>query len=93
LFETSNVNDSSSSDDSSEESSMNISTEHTTSISSSSGDEDTDLLYFPLMEYLTSGSRRHRINDYLEIIDLWTEREFKEHLRLSRRSVLQLISK
>jgi len=72
---------------------MNSSMEHTTSISSSSGDEDADLLYFPLMEYLTSGSRRHRINDYLEIINLWTEREFKEHLRLSRRSVLQLIGK
>jgi len=70
---------------------MNSSMEHTTSISSLSGDEDADLLYFPLMKYLSSGSRRHRINDYLKIINLWTERKFKEHLRLSRRSVLQLI--
>ncbi|XP_011647517.1 uncharacterized protein LOC105433771 [Pogonomyrmex barbatus] len=41
------------------------------------------------MEHLTSGSKRHRINDYLEIVDLWTEQEFKENL--SRRSALHLI--
>lgn len=86
LLKTSNESNSSSSDDSSEES---ISTEHNTSISSSSSDDD--LLYFPLMEYLTSGNRRHRINNYLDIVNLWTEREFKEHLRLSRRTVLHLI--
>ncbi|KAL6253782.1 hypothetical protein P5V15_015595 [Pogonomyrmex californicus] len=45
------------------------------------------------MEHLTSGSKRHRINDYLEIVDLWTEQEFKENLRLSRRSALHLIGK
>ncbi|XP_018373892.1 PREDICTED: LOW QUALITY PROTEIN: putative nuclease HARBI1 [Trachymyrmex cornetzi] len=54
-------------------------------------DEDVDLLYFPLMEYLTSGTRRYRIYEYIEIIDLWTEQEFKEHLRLPRHLVLHLI--
>ncbi|KAL6258157.1 hypothetical protein P5V15_010080 [Pogonomyrmex californicus] len=43
------------------------------------------------MEHLTSGSKKHRINDYLEIVDLWTEQEFKENLRLSRLSALHLI--
>ncbi|XP_025074765.1 uncharacterized protein LOC105429991 isoform X1 [Pogonomyrmex barbatus] len=93
LSKTPNESDNSSSNDSSEESSMSISTEHTTSISSSSSDENVDLLYFPLMEHLTSGSKRYRINDYLESVDLWTEQEFKENLRLSRRSTLHLINK
>ncbi|XP_039313249.1 putative nuclease HARBI1 [Solenopsis invicta] len=86
-----NANDSSSTDDSSKESSMNISTD--TSISFSTSDEDVDMLYFPLMEYLTSGNRRHRINNYIEIVDSWTEQEFKEHLRLSRCTALHLIDK
>ncbi|XP_024878926.1 uncharacterized protein LOC112459159 [Temnothorax curvispinosus] len=67
------------------------STEDSASSSSGDGEEDDDLLLFPLMLYLTSGQRRHRIQNYLQIIDSWTNKEYKQHLRLNRCTASKLI--
>lgn len=53
----------------------------------------TDALYFPLIRYLTSGTKRTKVENYLAIVESWTDLEFKEHLRLSRRTAYQLIGK
>ncbi|XP_036139699.1 protein ANTAGONIST OF LIKE HETEROCHROMATIN PROTEIN 1-like [Monomorium pharaonis] len=62
----------------------------TDNIINSSSDDD-DLLLFPLMKFLTSGKKRQRIENYLEIIDSLSDQEFKEHLRINRRTALTLI--
>lgn len=51
--------------------------EDSASSSSDDDEEDEDLLLFPLMLYLTSGERRQRIKNYLQIIDSWTDVEYK----------------
>jgi len=43
------------------------------------------------MKFLTSGQRRHRIQNYLQIIDSWSDQEFKEHLRINRCTASKLI--
>jgi len=50
-----------------------------------------DLLLFPLMKFLTSGQRRYRIQNYLQIIDFWSDQEFKEHLKINRCTASKLI--
>lgn len=55
-------------------------------------DEDDDTLFFPLMQYLIR-LRRQRVDDYLHIIDSWTDSEFKNRLRLSRKTAYRLIGK
>lgn len=87
LVERSNVINSSSSS-SSVLSESNSSSEN---INISSSSEDEDLLLFPLMKFLLSGQRRLRIEDYLEIIDQWSDQDFKEHLRINRYTALILI--
>lgn len=57
----------------------------------SSEEEDEDPLLFPLMHHLITGRKRHHIENYIQVIDLWTEQEFKEHLRLTRKTALKLI--
>lgn len=52
---------------------------------------DEDALYFPLIKILMFGVRKTRVQNYLVIIESWTDSEFKEHLRLSRRTAYQLI--
>ncbi|XP_068629531.1 uncharacterized protein [Battus philenor] len=52
-------------------------------------DED-DRLFFPLMQYLIR-LRRIRVDDYLHIVDSWTDAEFKNRLRLSRKTAYILI--
>lgn len=66
--------------------------------SSMSSDDDTiyddnnrDVLIFPLLRYLTTGNKRNRVEDYLLVVESWSDMEFKEHFRLSRRIALQLI--
>lgn len=88
-MEISNLSsDETSSDDAIEKSSSTDSV----SLSNNSSDEDhADLLLFPLLHYLTNGRKRHRIEDYLVIIDSWTDEEFKEHLRLNRNTAQKLI--
>lgn len=66
-------------------------TEDSTSSSSDDGDGNEDLLLFPLMLHLTSGERRQRIANYLQIIDSWTDEEYKQHLRLNRYTASKLI--
>lgn len=62
------------------------------SITSCSSDEDyADLLLFPLLHYLTTGRKRHRIENFLLITDSWTDQEFKEHMRLNRHTAQRLI--
>jgi len=55
--------------------------------------DEEDALYFPLIKYLTSGVKRAKVDNYLAIVESWTDSEFKKHLRLSRRTVYQLIGK
>lgn len=55
-------------------------------------DNDTDTLFFPLMQYLIR-LRRRRVDDYLHIVDSWTDTEFKNRLRLSRKTAYRLIGK
>ncbi|XP_067205435.1 putative nuclease HARBI1 [Linepithema humile] len=54
-------------------------------------ENDSNALYFPLMQYLSCGHKRHYVENYLQLVESWTEYEFKEHLRLSRQTALQLI--
>lgn len=61
----------------------------------SSEDEDdgeADKLFFPLMQYLLR-LRRKRVDDYLHIADSWTDSEFKNRFRLSRKTAYQLIGR
>lgn len=59
---------------------------------SSSSEENEDyLLLFPLLKYLISGRKRHRVEYYLHVVDSWTELEFKEHLRVERITAILLI--
>ncbi|CAL1672739.1 unnamed protein product [Lasius platythorax] len=53
--------------------------------------DNEDVLLFPLLKYLTSGNKRHRVEDYLLVIESWSDLEFKEHFRLSRKIAYQLI--
>ncbi|RVE40914.1 hypothetical protein evm_014436 [Chilo suppressalis] len=53
-------------------------------------DPDDDRLFFPLMHYLIR-LRRKRVDDYLHIIESWTDYEFKKRLRLSRKTAFRLI--
>lgn len=90
LIETPNLSTSSDSTNSSEMQELDSSSSG--SITSSSSDEEhADLLFFPLLHYLTTGRRRHSITNYLLIIDSWTNEEFKEHLRLNRHTAQKLI--
>ncbi|XP_032690679.1 protein ANTAGONIST OF LIKE HETEROCHROMATIN PROTEIN 1-like [Odontomachus brunneus] len=59
--------------------------------SSSSEENDSYLMLFPLLKYLTNGRKRHRIEHYLYIVDSCTDLEFKEHLRVKRTTANQLI--
>lgn len=67
---------------------LNTSTDNMTS--SSEGQEE-DVLLFPLMRHLINGRRRHRVENYLQIVDSLTDAEFKEHFRLSRNTASILI--
>lgn len=57
----------------------------------SSEEQNEDLMLFPLIRHLMNGRRRHRVEHYLQIADLWTEDEFKQHLRLNRQTASILI--
>lgn len=59
---------------------------------SSEDDNDCDTLFFPLMQYLIR-LRRKRVDDYLHIVESWTDIEFKNRLGLSRKTAYQLIGK
>ena len=87
LMEKPNLIISSSSSSSLNESSSSDSTDNMKSSSS----EDEDLLLFPLLQFLTSGQRRHRIKHYLEIIYSWSNEEFKQHMRINRQTAQMLI--
>lgn len=62
-----------------------------TDIIKSSSSEDEDLLLFPLLKFLTSGQRKHRIENYLQLIDCWSNEEFKQHMRINRHTAQMLI--
>lgn len=55
-------------------------------------DDENDTLFFPLMQYLIR-LRRKRVDDYLHIVESWTDTEFKNRLGLSRQTAYQLIGK
>ncbi|XP_025161905.1 protein ALP1-like [Harpegnathos saltator] len=57
----------------------------------SSEENDGYLLLFPLMKYLISGCKKHRVEDYLHVVDSWTDLEFKEHLRIKHNLAIRLI--
>lgn len=82
------LNDSTSSSDES-----NMISISTSSVSSTSIEEENEegALFFPLMHHLMSGRKRHRVEDYLQVVDSWTNQEFKEHLRLNRHTAIILI--
>lgn len=53
-------------------------------------DENDDQLFFPLMQYLIR-RRRKRVDDYLHIVDSWSDSEFKSRMRISRKTAFRLI--
>ncbi|XP_059050142.1 uncharacterized protein LOC131845122 [Achroia grisella] len=53
-------------------------------------EDESDRLFFPLMQYLLR-LKRKRVDDYLHIIDSWTDSEFKNRMRMSRKTTLSLI--
>lgn len=53
-------------------------------------EDENDTLFFPLMHYLIRLKRR-RVDDYLHIIDSWSDSEFKDRLRVSRLTASRLI--
>lgn len=53
-------------------------------------DDNDDTLFFPLMQYLIR-LRRKRVDDYLHIIDSWSDSKFKHRMRLSRKTTSRLI--
>lgn len=55
-------------------------------------DNETDELFMPLIEYLTTGCRRQRVQNYLGIVKFWTDAEFKNNFRLLRTIAYHLIS-
>lgn len=89
LMETSNLSSSSTSTNSNNIDESDSSSENTISISS--GEEEIDVLLFPLMYYLITGRRKHRIENYIQVVDSWTSQEFKEHLRLTQNTAFRLI--
>ncbi|XP_046964809.1 protein ALP1-like [Vanessa cardui] len=56
----------------------------------SEDEDEEDRLFFPLMQYLVR-LRRNRVDDYLHIVDSWTDTEFKNRLRISRKTAYRLI--
>jgi len=73
LIETSNLYNSSDETNSEIE---ELSSSTNSSVTSSSSDENHDLLLFLLLHYLTTGfgRKKHRIENYLLIIDSWRSR-------------------
>ncbi|XP_023951167.2 putative nuclease HARBI1 [Bicyclus anynana] len=62
----------------------------TSEFSDDDDDDEEDRLFFPLMQYLIR-LRRERVDDYLHIIESYTEAEFKNRLGLSRKIACRLI--
>ncbi|KAK0072909.1 hypothetical protein PV325_010543, partial [Microctonus aethiopoides] len=54
-------------------------------------DDQADVLFAPLIQYLVTGNRKQRVKDYLSIVKSWSDVKFKEHFRLSRRTAYHLI--
>ncbi|KAG6459505.1 protein ALP1-like [Manduca sexta] len=79
-----------SSDDSDTSSWSDVCTDKLESSDDENEVDDEDRLFFPLMQYLIR-LRRKRVDDYLHIIDSWTDSEFKNRLRLSRKTAYRLI--
>ncbi|XP_044577774.1 protein ANTAGONIST OF LIKE HETEROCHROMATIN PROTEIN 1-like isoform X2 [Cotesia glomerata] len=50
-----------------------------------------DLLFFPLLKYITTGNKRCRVQEYIQVVDKWSDLEFKENLRLPKSLALRLI--
>lgn len=53
-------------------------------------DGNDDKIFFPLMQYLIR-RRRKRVDDYLYIVDSWSDSEFKSRMRISRKTAFRLI--
>lgn len=56
---------------------------------STSEEENKDLL-FPLMRYLITGRRRHRIENYIQVVDSWTDQEFKKQFTVNTKHCIQI---
>lgn len=52
-----------------------------------------DPIFFSLMQGLIFGNRRNRVQNYVHLVESWTNIEFQEHLRLRRNTVYQLVGK
>lgn len=52
-----------------------------------------DPIFFPIMQDLIFGNRRNRVENYIYLVESWTNMEFQEHLRLRRNTTYQLIGK
>lgn len=52
-----------------------------------------DPIFFPLIQNVIFGNRRYRVENYLQLVESWTNMEFQEHLRLPRNIAYQLIGK
>lgn len=71
---------------------LNNSTSDSMTSASIEEESEDDMLLLPLIYHLMNNRRRHRIENYLQIVDLWTDQEFKENLRLTRHSASVLIT-
>ncbi|CAL1687643.1 unnamed protein product [Lasius platythorax] len=77
------VNSSSSSSSGSTNSSSSSSSSSSSAENSSDSDDEHNLnILFPILQILLDGRKRHRIENYIEVVHSWTDAEFKEHLRL-----------
>lgn len=85
-----------------------ISSSSSNSSSSSSSSDDNELssddnwteqamkndpIFFPLMQNLIFDNRRYRVENYVQLIESWTNMGFIEHLRLRKNIAYQLIGK
>lgn len=92
-FVMDNISSSSSSSGSSGISSSNTSSSSSSSAESefsSDNDENQDIL-FPILQVLLRGRKRHRVENFIEVVHSWTNTEFKEHLRLQRVIAVALV--
>lgn len=83
---------SSNSSNNSSSSSNNGSSTTTSSNDEFSTDEEYNNILYPMLQILLLGRKRHRIENFVDIVHSWTDVEFKQHLRLHRNTVMTLIS-
>jgi len=73
-------------------SSTNSNSSNSSSNSSSGDDESDHDILFPILQILLVDRKRHRVENYIEVVHNWTNAKFKKHLSLHHNIVMTLIS-